>query len=431
MSNLQAVIHISSSAVCTVIGQIEHTSDGNRPKIMAVGLAHTDAFSQGQIVHREHLRQAVHKSLQEAMDMSGTKIYTPIVSYATPLMVAENDMRQITIEHSEGIIHAQDLYRAQAEVKQALHEQDRAMLQSCQQMVCLENDEQVLDPIGLRSKHIRVFSHVMSVPTTAQQQIMDLLIGNDIEDAITVFDGVAGTHYTLTENEKRQGVCYIDIGATMTKVCVYHEGLLVFSDCIAVGGQSVDLDIAKECGVALGDADSFKRQEGTLNSERHSPGSHVIYKKGSKHEKTMLRRELNQVIEARYYAIFSEVFDRVTKAGLFHLIDAGVVLAGGATQMDGLTGFLRAQFGVLARRVTAPTNIAFDPNHLSDDIIQLIKKHLADNTMHSAIGLLMFSGSDQFARDQQIDLVVDDAPPIWESWLKTCKRWLAVLKKFS
>ncbi|OOS22615.1 cell division protein FtsA [Moraxella pluranimalium] len=431
MANLQAVMHISSSAVCTVIGQFENTQEGARPKIIAVGLTHTDAFMQGQIVNREHLLSAVHKSLQEATDMAGVRIYNPLISFSTPLMTSDNDMRTVDVMHESGLIEAQDVHLAQQLIEDDLARQDRTLLQCCQQMVMLDTDEQVQDAIGLRSKQIHVYNHVMSLPASTHQQILDLIQDDEITDRTTVFDGVAGAHYALTNNEKQQGVCYIDIGLSMTKICVYHEGVLIYSDCIAVGGRTVDLDIAKECGIALDDTESFKRQEGTLNAERYSLGSHVIYKKGTKHEKTMLRRELNQVIEARYYGIFSEVFDRLTKANLFHALDAGVVLAGGACQMDGLTGFIRTNFGIPVRRIAKPTNIHFDPKHLSDDTIKSLKKHLEDNTLHSAIGLFLFSGSEQFARDQQIAHIAEEySNPLADIWTKFMQKWQIVIALF-
>lgn len=406
--NLQAAIHIGSTAVCTVIGHKQMHGDQSRLNIMAVGLAHTDAFAQGQIAYREHLRSAVHKSLQEAMDMSNVKIINPLISFATPLMTSSNEMAAVMVTDPTGRVSAEDLGLAHQMIEDQLAVQDRAVLQCSQQLVYLQTGEQVSDVIGLISRQIQVACHVMSVPTTTRQQILELVLDQEIEASTTIFDGVAGATYALTDAERQQGVCFIDIGATMTKVCVYQADALLYTLCLPVGGNTVDLDIAKECGIPLQDADSFKRQEGTLNPNKYSAGSHVIFKKGTKSEKTMLRRELNQVIEARYLAIFGEIFSRLNEAGLSFAIGSGVVLAGGGASMDGLAGFVRSQFGVAARKVESPKNIVLDPKHLNDENIKLLKKHLADNTLHSAIGTLMYSCSEQFARDQQTQFGFDE-----------------------
>lgn len=428
--SIQAAIHISSTAVCTAIGRLEHSGGKSYLKIMAVGLAHTDAFTQGQITYREHLRSAIHKSVQEAMDMSGTKIINPLISFATPLMASSNEMATVMVADPTGRISAEDLINAHQSIEDRLAIEDRAVLQSVQQLVYLQSNEQVSDAIGLLSKQIQVACHVVSVPATTYQQVLELALDQEIEASTTIFDGVAGSAYALTAAEKEQGVCFVDIGATMTKVCVYQADALLYTACLPVGGNTVDLDIAKECGIPLQDADSFKRQEGTLNPSKYSPGSHVIFHKGKRQEKTMLRRELNQVIEARYGDIFSQIFAQIDAAGLSFAIGSGVVLAGGGASMDGLANFVRTRFGINARMVETPKNIIFDPNTLSDDNIKLLKKHLADNTLHSAIGTLMYGYSEQFARDQQT-LYDDNTDGFWDKIKQLVYRILATLKKIA
>ncbi|MDO4895558.1 cell division protein FtsA [Moraxella sp.] len=427
--NLHAAIHIGSTAVCTVIGCIEHSGDQSYLKILAVGLAHTNAFSQGRITYREHLRSAVHKSLQEAMDMSNINIINPLMSFATPLMESSNELAVVDVEDLEGVIHAEDLYQAHWQIQERLAAKDAAVLQACQQIVSLQSGEQVLDAIGLRSKQISVACHVMSIPSTSHQQMLDLVLDQEIDASTTVFDGVAGASYALTKAEKHQGVCYIDIGATMTKVCLYYDNTLLYSKCLPVGGQTVDMDIAKECNISLQDAESFKRQEGTLNHEKYSMGAHVIYKEGTKYEKTMLRRELNQVIEARYYGIFAEIFEDIHRVGLAGGFDAGVVLAGGGASMDGIVGFVRSRFGVPVRMVTTPM-IKLSPT-LSDENLKLLQSHLQNNTLHSAIGTLMYGMSEEFARDQQINLLDDDSEGFFGTMVQKFQAWLARFKKFA
>lgn len=71
--------------------------------------------------------------------------------------------------------------------------------------------------------------------------------------------------------------------------------------------------------------------------------------------------------------------------------------------MDGLPDFARDQLGIKARMITGNPYIKLDPEHLTDDNIKLLNKHLSDNTLHTAIGALLFMGSTQFAQDQQIE----------------------------
>lgn len=429
IDDLQAVIHIGSTSVFTVVGRFEGTGDQSYLNIMTLGRAHTDAFMRGQIGDRKHLLSAIHKSLQEALDISNIKPVNPIISFASPLMQSSNQIHRVQIADPDNIVTADDVCQAYYDIDNQLEQQEHACLQKCQQLVFLDNNQQeVRDAIGLRAKQIDVACHVMSVPQSFHQQLLDLLHDQDIRSGAMVFDGVAGATYALTEHEKQQGVCFVDIGATMTKVCVYDRGVLIFSDCLDVGGHTVDLDIAKECGISILGAEGFKRNQGTLDPSKYSPAEHVIYAQHSKHEKTMLRRELNQVIEARYYDIFASVFAKLSQAQV-PSIDAGLVLAGGGSQMDGLVGFIQTKFGVPARLIDINPRIKLDPRHLSDDNIILLKKHLKDNTLHSAIGALLYAGSEQFARDQK--LLASQVQSPLSLWWQKCRAFLEKLKSFS
>ena len=68
-SDIHAVIHLSSTAVYTIVGyfDVHH----KKTQVMGLGIAKTDAFFGGQIINREHLLSAIYKSVREAIDMAG------------------------------------------------------------------------------------------------------------------------------------------------------------------------------------------------------------------------------------------------------------------------------------------------------------------------------------------------------------------------
>ena len=407
---LQAVIHISSTAVCTAVGHFETKGLEKHLKVSAVGLAHTDAFFGGRVDNREHLLSAIHKSVREASDMAGLQIISPVLCMASPMMSMQNMSHEVIIDTADRMVTPEHIHQANQAMSDQIASQDRAPFQMNRQLIFLE-DYHVQDAKGLMTDKICVASHVIDMPTTQLNQMISLVEQDDLHVESCLFDGIAGAEYALSEDEKQAGVCFIDIGAGMTKVCIYKDGVLIYSHCLDMGGVTVDMDIAKECGIALADTDSFKRQEGTLNRNKYSPGAVVTYKRHTKHEKTMLRRELNQVIEARYRKLLDKVIDAID-ASLLVSLDAGIVLAGGGSSMDGLLDFARNHIGMKARLITNNPRVKLDPARLSDDNIKLLNKHLSDNTLHTAIGALLFVGSAQYARDQQTQ-EVDEIDNSW------------------
>ncbi len=432
---LQVVIHVGSTAVCTVVGFFTPKTSENKPrnlKIVAVGIAHTDAFFGGRVGNREHLLSAIHKSVREASDMAGLQIMTATLCFASPTMHSQNMFKEVAIQGGGPISrkHLSDVVDMMAYEVRA---QNQTVFQSIRQMVFLDDNHVPDDAIGLYSNKISVSCHLMSLPDNQWEQMKSLVEQDSLQVERAIFDGIAGAEYALSDDEKQHGVCYIDLGAGTTKVCVYHENVLVYSCCLDVGAAAVDLDIAKECGIALLDADSFKRNEGSLNNAKHSPGALVIYKKNTRQEKTMLRRALNQVIEMRYRDIFYQVFQSIDKELLTGI---KFVIAGGGARIDGLTGFLRAEFGIHARLAEPNATVQVHPDELSNENLALIRKHLQNNSLHTAIGALLYLNSAQFARDNEVAQVLEDdyaadAPALqlwWDDLMVMWRRVVAMVK---
>ncbi|MFC0820606.1 cell division protein FtsA [Moraxella marmotae] len=408
---LQVVIHISSTAVCTAVGQFETKGSDKLLKITAVGLTHTDAFFGGRVINREYLLSAIHKSVREASNMAGLQIISAALCISSPSMQSRNMFKQVAINSPDCTITQDHIQQAIDAMIGEVARDERTIFQLNRQLVFLD-DYHVQDALGLSAKKIGVASHAIDMPTHQLEQIIGMIEQDDLHVETHIFDGIAGAEYALTLEEKQKGVCFIDIGASTTKVCIYKDGVLIDTHCIEMGGVMVDMDIAKECGIALSDAESFKRQEGTLNRNKHSPAAVVTYKKHSKQEKTMLRRELNQVIEARYRKLLDEVMACIDP-NLLVSLDAGVVLAGGGALMDGLLTFACNHIGIKARMIRSNPVLRANVDHLADDDIRVLNEHIANNTLHTAIGALLYMGSEQFARDQQTQEVDAQA----DSWL--------------
>ena len=67
-----------------------------------------------------------------------------------------------------------------------------------------------------------------------------------IRDRINVTDIVlqplASAEAVLSETEKTDGVVLIDIGGGTTDIAVFHEGTVIFSSVVAIGGNHITND---------------------------------------------------------------------------------------------------------------------------------------------------------------------------------------------
>lgn len=404
-SQIRAVIHLSSTAVHTAVGYFD--DHHKKTKIMAVGIANTDAYFGGQIINRQHLLSAIHRSVRDAMDMAGLELFDVGLSFANANMTSFNAVEEAYVmgdgtHHVSGqVIGEEDIRNALDRAKFALTGKQQSALQLCVQFVSLDGKQLVEDAVGMRANQISLGYHMMGVPTTYYEQMVDLLHSNNLEVYPTLFDGVVSAEYALTDEEKERGVCFIDIGAGTTSVCLYNKGILLHSQCIEVGGQLVDMDIASELRISLLEAETLKKQHGSAFAHNRPKGEFITLKKRSGGELTVNIYELASIIEARYQELLAQIFQGMVDAGLTDFMEAGVVLAGGASQMTDLPTLIKQYFNVNVRTVTVNKHVDVCVKHLSDDNIKLLRNHLKDTKLHSVIGALMYQFSERYRQDER------------------------------
>lgn len=434
-SDIHAVIHLSSTAVYTVVGyfDVHH----KKTQIMGLGLAKTDAFFGGQIVNREHLLSAIHKSLREAIDMAGVQVSYVGLSFASPAMMGENGIQDkiITGQNPTGDtlgrkIGHDDVRDILNDAKVGLAQKGHKDVQLCQQRFWLDDDQSGKDVVGMLAHKLTVGYHLISVPSMFYAQIKDLMVSNNLEVHPMFFDGVTSSEYALSGDEKQRGVCFIDIGAALTKVCLYQEGMLLYTRCLPVGGQLVDMDIASTLGLTLLEAESLKKHHGSANASKQSKSDFITLKKRHHDsELTVHLYKLASIIEARYLALLHEIFDELTAKGLDQFMDMGVVLAGGGADMRDLPSLIERQFGVSVRQMDINPKVAVHTELLSDDDIGLLKTHLSDPKLHSIIGALMYYQSEQYARDERGQFGDLDRVGFFGRVGQKCQSWLDKLRQ--
>lgn len=431
MMELQAVLHLSSTAVYTVVGYAIGTPEQPRIKIVAVGLAHTDAFIGGKIDRREHLLSAVHKSIQEAVDMAGVQIHEVCLSFASSLMKSINDSQDVQLYSmgTDTTVQRSHLHHVKELIANKLRAEGYSLLQSCQQITYLDDGSQeVVDPLNMHANKIKVMHHVMMLPSNYHTQVINAVNAAGTEVGVTLFDGVVSAEYALNKEEKKRGVCFIDIGRGTTKVCVYLGDLLIFSDCLDVGGQTVTFDISSELGLSLSESESLKHQQGTVQLDPTKRASFITLKQRTDGEMTISLRQLSNIISARYDDIFGRVVESLNEQGLLQCLGAGMVLAGGGSRIDGLARFVGHRWGLPVRMITTNELVSVCPKNLTDENIALLNSYLKDNKLHTVIGSLLYQNGEQFLKDNYgksppHNKLVNKISDGWQSFAKRVKKW--------
>ena len=149
----------------------------------------------------------------------------------------------------------------------------------------------------------------------------------------------------LSEDEKDLGVCVVDMGSGTMDISVYISGALQHSVVLDYAGNSVTSDIAIAFSSPLPSAEKVKIKHGCLVLDNNKLGELIeLPGVGGRATKQIPRQDLLAVIEPRYSELLGLVKKELYKLessfateGLQRQLAAGVVITGGAAQIEGFS----------------------------------------------------------------------------------------------
>ncbi|MGP9491732.1 cell division protein FtsA [Psychrobacter sp. AOP7-B1-24] len=420
------VVHLSATAVYVVIGSVVSAKD---IRILGVGQVKNSDFYQGQIKHRERLQGAIKQAIQEAEDTANCRVHSVWLTLATPELFSKNSAGEVQVE--DDVVRAKDMVQALSNAKSRDLPSDYYLMHCCQQGIYVNDQDFIVDDaIETMANNITVMYHMMMMPVSSRQNIQKLLQSCDVGIDHIVFDAVTSAEYSLMSDERQQGVCLVDIGASTTSICVYKENKLIFTHCIATGSHEVTMDISADFGISMIEAEKLKKTHGTADVHSVDPSSFFIFKpQGSGDEININIYNLARIIEARYIQIFTEVARQLHEADLIGYIDKGIVLTGGGSVIKGMIPFAKKLLKMPVVLTNTHPAISAYNQFDNDESFKQLNIQVNDRTYQTAFGTLLYSQSEQFRRSEKSEPEALQENRVTSIFQSAGQRFASVLKK--
>lgn len=396
--NLLVVIHLSATAVYVVVGEVVSVKD---IRIKGVGEVPTEDFQQGQIKHFDRLKSAIRQAIIQAEEMANCRIFSVWLTLSTPELLSHNAFGKVELD--KGVVETPHIVKALSLAKSSVLPNTHYLMHHCQQGIFLDNQEQMVDDaLGMYANNVTVMYHLMMMPVASRQNIQKLIQACDISIDHMLFDAVSSAEYSLMPDEREQGVCLIDIGASTTSICVYRENKLIFTHCIADGGNKVTMDISAELELTMMEAEKLKINRGTVDTRDVDPSRFETFQRlGMAEEQTISMLQLAQIIEARYIELYRAIFQKLSDEGLMDYLQRGVVLTGGGSQIRGMVRFSKRLLDMPVVMST-PHKAITAHNHFDDDEkFKELSHRVGQRNLQTAYGALLYSQSEQFKHSEK------------------------------
>jgi cell division protein FtsA len=361
-NEIVASIDIGSSKVLVIIAQ----RNKNELKVLGYGLEYSTGVRQGAVVNIDATVEAVSKAVKNASLLANVDIDNIFVGISGTHISSVNSKGRVSISNEE--VDVDDIARVMISAEAITIPVDKEVLHVLPQNYTIDNKTNVEQPLGMYGNVLEAKVHIVIGESSAIKNICKSVEKCGIKISQKILEPLAASQVTLVEDEKKLGVCLIDIGAGITNVSVFIDGSLQHTNVLPIAGGLVTDDIVFAFTMSQEKAETLKKEYGCANSEMIKDDVTIEVEHISDSTlRKLSKRTLTEVIESRYEEIFMEVKNDLVRNGYDDLIPAGFVLTGGASQIEGCSELLQSVFNKPVRlaenkKVTGIDNMVTNPS---------------------------------------------------------------------
>ena len=347
-TNIAVGLDIGTSKVCIAVA--EQDVSGSL-KVLAEGFAHSEGIRRAAVVNINKTVAAIKAAVAEAERASSIVIHGVNVALSGAHVHCIQSSSEISINQS-GVVNESDVHRFLEKARANIQNLDinHEIIHVIPQEFIVDDQDRLLDPTGMAGMTMRGSVYIVVGLKTKIRNIRQCVERAGLKIVGLTFKPVALGMAVIKEREKRGGVALIDIGAGTTEVTLFLGGAIHYSEVITVAANDITLDIAHGLQVDEEIAERLKIKHGCADSRISSGNEDIVIEACEGYpQKTVQRSLLNLIIEARMMEILELVRDALMASGSYEAINAGVILTGGGSLLQGAVELAQLVLGLDVR----------------------------------------------------------------------------------
>ena len=362
--NIYAALEIGTTRTVLAIGE---AAVGDKLKVTCHAEIPSTGVRKSQILDINQATQSIRSVLRE-IEKKQLAVGNSITIGNAFLVVSGQHVKADsftgTAQIARGKVTAEDMNEVGHNTRAMVLPKDRELLDFVDRAYGVDDIGGISDPKGVSGRVLKLdaiqihadANRINNARTAANEAHLE--IREPLFAATCVGDAV------LSDLEKRNGALVLDIGGGSTGFAAYSDGYLAYTGVIGVGGDHITNDIAHAFQTTQAQAEELKIRDasamiGTNSGEPRVkiPGSSPLME-----SRTISRRALDTVVNARLRELFGILREKLEEADLLHRLHAGAFITGGGAAMRGIDALIQRELCMPVR-----TGVPINVDGLSDE----------------------------------------------------------------
>jgi cell division protein FtsA len=340
-------LDMGTTAVSVIVG--EFTADGET-RVIGAGTAPANGVAKGVIVNIDEATESLRAAVSQAERMAGVEIRGVCASVSGPHIRSFSSRGVIALPAGRREVSARDIEKVTEAARSITLPFNQEIVHSLPQDFAVDSHPGIRDPIGMSAMRLEAEVHIVTALGMPLENMVKACKKTGLEIVELVFDPITAARAVLTREETELGCLLVDVGGGVTSYALYFGGTVRASGVVAAGGVNVTNDLAVGLRTSAAVAEQLKLSHGVALASLAQEEERVLVPGVGGREAREIRTQiLAAIIEPRTEEIFTMVKKQVGGDPYYRLLGAGVVLAGGGSQLRGMAGVAEEVFDLPVR----------------------------------------------------------------------------------
>src|SRR5579883_2812301 len=310
--------------------------ENGRLRLLGSSCVPSHGWLKGRIANQNEVAESILDALGEAERSSGVSVESAVVGIGGPTVRGANTRGAVDLGFTREV-EQRDVNRAVDRALKVQMPDDRMILQLFPQDCVVDGHPGYRDPRKMMASTLELNVHLLIGAVQEHHSLVGAVNKAHLTAEETVFEAFASWYACVPEEDRREGLAVVDIGAQSTEMVVYYGDSMQLSTSVPVCGDHFTRDLAQGLTLSFDDAEILKLDYGCAISHETPDNVFVELPTPPDREPRFVRRKtVNAILEARAEELFRFIRAELVRASMEHALVGGVYLTGSAARLPDL-----------------------------------------------------------------------------------------------
>lgn len=336
-------IDIGTHQTKVVIVEEVATPEGPQIHIIGTGMSETAGMRHGYVVDLADATASIAAAKRQAESVARVPIRSGFLAVGGVSLDETRGTGETVISRADQVITELDIEKVREAAKRAAepHFLNRKVLHEIPLVWKVDGHKVLGEPLHMRGTKLEGEFLFITCLAQHSDQLTAAVENADIEVLDRMASPLAGSYVTLSKDQKMKGCVLANIGAETVSIVIYDEGLPVSAKVFPIGSTNITDDLALGFKISLEDAERIKL--GRLTGNMYP------------------RKKVDEIVAARFRAMFDLIDQHLKSLGRKHALPAGIILTGGGAGQGSISDIAKGALNLPSRiadiRLTSDTKI--------------------------------------------------------------------------